>query len=34
MTVNLQPGVYQVESPAQADPTKLLTVQITALPPP
>jgi iron uptake system EfeUOB component EfeO/EfeM len=31
MTVNLQPGEYQVEAPAQEDPTKHLTVQLTAL---
>lgn len=31
MTVYLKPGVYQVESTAQADPTKRLTVQLTAL---
>ena len=31
MTVNLQPGVYQVESPAQGDPTKTLAVQVTAV---
>ena len=31
MIVNLQPGEYQVEAPAQGDPTKNLTVQLTAL---
>jgi hypothetical protein len=31
ITVNLEPGVYQVEAPAQGDPTKQLTVQLTAL---
>lgn len=31
MTVNLQPGVYQVEASAQGDPAKLLTVELTAL---
>ena len=31
MTVNLRPGEYQVEAPAQGDPTKHLTVQLTAL---
>jgi iron uptake system EfeUOB component EfeO/EfeM len=32
ITVNLQPGVYQVEAPAQGNPTKQLTVELTALP--
>jgi hypothetical protein len=31
ITVNLEPGVYQVEADAQEDPTKQLTVQLTAL---
>ncbi len=31
MTVNLQAGEYQVEAPAPGDPTKHLTVQLTAL---
>jgi iron uptake system EfeUOB component EfeO/EfeM len=31
ITVNLEPGVYQVEAAAQEDPTKQLTVQLTAL---
>jgi iron uptake system EfeUOB component EfeO/EfeM len=31
MTVNLQPGIYQVEVPAQDDPTKQLTVELTAV---
>jgi hypothetical protein len=31
MTVNLTPGVYQVEAPAQGDPSKHLTVELTAL---
>ena len=31
MTVNLQPGVYEVESPAEGDPTKTLAVQVTAV---
>jgi hypothetical protein len=31
ITVNLEPGVYQVEAPAQEDPTKQLTVELTAL---
>jgi hypothetical protein len=32
MTVNLEPGLYQVEAPAQGDPAKQLSVQITASP--
>jgi hypothetical protein len=31
LTVNLAPGVYQVDSPAQGDPTKHLTVELTAI---
>jgi hypothetical protein len=31
MTVNLEPGVYQVEAPAPGDPTKQVTVELTAL---
>jgi len=31
ITVNLEPGVYQVESPAPEDPTKQLAVELTAL---
>jgi hypothetical protein len=31
MTVNLTPGVYEVESPAQGDPTKHLMVKLTAV---
>ena len=31
MTVNLEPGVYQVEAPSEGDPTKQLTVELTAL---
>jgi hypothetical protein len=31
MTVNLQPGAYQVEVPTQGDPTKQLTFELTAL---
>ena len=31
ITINLEPGVYQVEAPSQEDPTKLLTVELTAL---
>ena len=31
LTVNLKPGVYQVESPAQGDPTKTLAVEVTAV---
>jgi hypothetical protein len=31
MTVNLQPGMYQVEAPVPGDPTKQLTVELTAL---
>ena len=30
MTVNLEPGVYQVEASAQSDPTKHLMVELTA----
>jgi hypothetical protein len=29
ITVNLEPGVYQVEAPALQDPTKQLTVELT-----
>ncbi|MBV8174011.1 MAG: hypothetical protein JO151_05535 [Verrucomicrobia bacterium] len=32
MTVNLKPGVYDVEAPAQSDPTKQLRVELTAHP--
>jgi hypothetical protein len=31
MTVNLKPGVYQVEAPAVGDPTKHLVVELTAV---
>lgn len=31
LTVNLKPGVYQVESPAQGDPNKTLAAQVTAV---
>jgi hypothetical protein len=31
LTVNLVPGVYLVEAPAESDPTKHLTVEFTAL---
>jgi hypothetical protein len=31
LTVNLQPGVYQVEAPALGDPTKQLMVELTVL---
>jgi len=31
MTVNLKPGLYQVEAPAKGDPTKRLTVNLTAV---
>jgi hypothetical protein len=31
ITVNLEPGVYQVQAPSQEDPTKQLTVELTAL---
>jgi hypothetical protein len=31
MTVNLKPGLYQVEAPAKGDPSKYLTVELTAL---
>lgn len=31
MTVNLEPGIYQVEAPAQGNPTKQLSVEFTAL---
>jgi hypothetical protein len=31
ITVNLEPGVYQVEAPAIQDPTKQLTVELTVL---
>jgi hypothetical protein len=31
MTVNLEPGVYQVEAPVPGDPTKQLAVELTAV---
>jgi hypothetical protein len=31
MSVNLKPGLYQVETPAKGDPSKDLTVELTAL---
>jgi hypothetical protein len=31
LTVNLKSGVYQVESPAEGDPTKTLAVEVTAV---
>jgi hypothetical protein len=31
LTVSVKPGVYQVESTAQGDPTKTLAVQVTAV---
>jgi hypothetical protein len=31
MIVNLQPGGYQAEAPAQGDPIKQLTLEFTAL---
>jgi hypothetical protein len=31
ITVNLEPGIYQVQAPAPEDPTKQLTVELTAV---
>jgi hypothetical protein len=32
LTIHLEPGVYRVIAPAQSDPTKLLTTELTARP--